>query len=224
MRRIGKEAIVFLVKENQSVLKTMNEKSKIIKFPGISFARNASPGKHVEKLDDIESWEPYTKLIEEEDYPGLVRYCKQIAEQFPDDLYSQYHLGDAYVLNGEYEKAIEFLSEHHRKHPWNTDFQYVILKALFALDKTENDFDWVEEPVILRMSKDIIDSCYELLRFKRKPRPVFLIYTEFVTEGYLHFTEEDLFNALVKDSRFIVEKLDEGPLFAEVKVARKGKK
>ena len=65
---------------------------------------------------------------------------------------------------------------------------------------------------------------YELLRPKRKPRPVYIIYTEFVTKGYLHFTEEDLFNALVKDSRFIVEKLDEGPLFAEVKVARKRKK
>jgi tetratricopeptide (TPR) repeat protein len=202
----------------------MNEKSKIIKFPGIFSARNTSPGKYGEKLDDIESWEPRAKLIEEEDYPGLVRYCKQIVEQFPDDLYTQYYLGDAYVLNGEYEKAIEFLSEHHRKHPWNTDFQHVILKALFALGETENDFYWAEEPVILRMSKDIIDSCYELLRFKRKPRPVFMIYTEFVTEGYLHFTEEDLFNALVKDSRFIVEKLDEGPLFAEVKVARKGKK
>jgi len=202
----------------------MSKKSKIIKFPGIFSARNASPVKSGEKLDDIESWEPYAKLIEEEDYPGLVRYCKQIAEQFPDDLYAQNHLGDAYVLNGEYEKAIEFLSEHHRKHPWNTDFQYAILKALFALGKTEKDFYWVEKPVILRMSKDIIDSCYELLRHKRKPRPVYIIYTEFVTEGYLHFTEEDLFNALVKDSRFIVEKLDEGPLFAEVKVARKRKK
>ena len=144
----------------------MSKKSKIIKFPGIFFARNASPGKYGEKLDDIESREPYVKLIEEEDYPGLVRYCKQIAEQFSDGLYAQYYLGDAYVLNGEYEKAIEFLSEHHRKHPWNTDFQHVILKALFALDKTENDFYWAEEPVILRMSKDIIDSCYELLRLK----------------------------------------------------------
>jgi tetratricopeptide (TPR) repeat protein len=162
--------------------------------------------KYEEQIDDFESWEPYAKLIEEEDYPNLVRYCKKRAEQFPDDLYAQYYLGDAFVLNGEYEKAIEFLSEHHRKHPWNKDYQHVILKALFALGKTENDFYWVEEPIILRMSA------------------VFAIYTEFVTEGYLHFTEEDLFNALLNDKRFIVEKLDEGPIFAEVKVNRKRKK
>ena len=199
-------------------------KSKIIKFRRISSARNTSLDKYEEQFDDFESWEPYAKLVEKEDYSGLVRYCKKIAEQFPDDLYAQYYLGDAYVLNGEYDKAIEFLSEHHRKHPWNRDYQHVILNALFALGKTENDFYWVEEPIILRMSEDVVDACYKFLIVKRKPRPVFLIYTEFVTEGYLHFTEEDLFNALLNDKRFIVEKLDEGPIFAEVKVNRKRKK
>ena len=199
-------------------------KSKIIKFRSISSTRNTSLDKYEEQLDDFESWEPYAKLIEEEDYLGLVRYCKKIAEQFPDSLYAQYYLGDAYVLNGEYEKAIEFLSEHHRKHPWNKDYQHVILNALFALGKTEDDFNWFEEPIILRMSEDVVDACYKFLRRKRNPRPVFIIYMEFVTEGYLHFTEEDLFNALLNDKRFIVEKLEEGPIFAEVKVNRKRKK
>ena len=199
-------------------------KSKIIKFRSISSTRNTSLDKYEEQLDDFESWEPYAKLIEEEDYLGLVRYCKKIAEQFPDSLYAQYYLGDAFVLNGEYEKAIEFLSEHHRKHPWNKDYQHVILNALFALEKTEDDFNWFEEPIILRMSEDVVDACYKFLRRKRNPRPVFIIYMEFVTEGYLHFTEKDLFNALLNDERFIVEKLEEGPIFAEVKVNRKRKK
>ena len=202
----------------------MGMKSKIIQFRKISSERSTSLDKYEEQIDDFESWEPYAKLIEEEDYPNLVRYCKKRAEQFPDDLYAQYYLGDAFVLNGEYEKAIEFLSEHHRKHPWNKVYQHVILKALFALGKTENDFYWVEEPIILRMSEDVVDASFKFLRRKRRPRPVFAIYTEFVTEGYLHFTEEDLFNALLNDKRFIVEKLDEGPIFAEVKVNRKRKK
>jgi len=77
-------------------------------------------------------------------------------------------LGEAYVLNGEYEKTIEFLSHHHKKHPWNIDFQHVILDALFALGKNENDFDWVEKPVVLRMSDDILDACYHFLKPKRK--------------------------------------------------------
>ena len=66
------------------------------------------------------------------------------AEQRPDHLYAQYNLGHAYILNGEYENAIDFMSDHHRKHPWIGDYQYVILDALFALDKDEGDFNWVE--------------------------------------------------------------------------------
>jgi hypothetical protein len=101
------------------------------------------------------------------------------------------------------------------------DFQHVILDALFALGKNENDFDWTEKPVILRMSSDILDACYDFLKPKRKPRPVVELHIEFVMEGYLLFTEEDLFKALVQDQRFIVDNLDEGPLFAEVRVLRK---
>jgi hypothetical protein len=49
-------------------------------------------------------------------------------------------------LNGEYENAIDFMSDHHRKHPWIGDYQHVILDALFALDKDEGDYNWVENP------------------------------------------------------------------------------
>ena len=157
---------------------------------------------------------------EKKDYPGLVGYCKQRAERLPDDPYAQYYLGEAYVLNGEYEMAIEFLSEHHKHHADNPDYHHVILDALYALGKTEDDFDWVEKPVILRMSTEILDACYEFLRSRRKPRSVNELYTRFVMEGYLLFTEEDLLKALSEDSRFVVEDADAG-IFAEVRVAGK---
>jgi len=70
------------------------------------------------------------------------------------------------------------------------------------------------------MSKDIIDACYEFLKPKRKPRSVLEIHTQFVTKGYLLFTEEDLFRALVKDNRFMVENLNRGVFSAQVRVAR----
>jgi len=91
------------------------------------------------------------------------------------------------------------------------------------LGKTEDDFDWVQEPVILKMSTEILDACYEFLRSRRKPRSVNELYTRFVMEGYLLFTEEDLLNALLGDSRFVVENADAG-LFAEVRVSGKGRK
>jgi len=199
----------------------MSKKSNIIKFPGNPSTSHISHNEYDDEFDDFEAWEALVELREAEDYPGLVKYCKQRAERFPDDPYSQFYLGEAYVLNGEYEKAIEFLSEQHLKQPGNMDFQHVILDALFALGKNEDDFDWMEKPVILRMSNEILDVCYQFLKPKRKPRSVIELHIEFVMKGYLLFTEEDLFKALVQDQRFIVDNLDEGPLFAEVRVVRK---
>jgi tetratricopeptide (TPR) repeat protein len=199
----------------------MKEKSNSIKFPPNRSKSRESHDEYHHEFHDFEAWETLVELREAEDYPGLVRYCKRRADRFPDDPYSQFYLGEAYVLNGDYEKAIEFLSKHHRKQPDNMDFQHLILNALFALDKTEDDFDWTEKPVILRMSDDFLNICYEYLKPKRKPRSIIELYTEFVMNGYLLFTVEDLFKGLVQDQRFIVDNLDAGPLFAEVRVARR---
>jgi tetratricopeptide (TPR) repeat protein len=199
----------------------MKEKSNIIKFPPNRSKSRAPHDEYHHEFHDFEAGEALVELREAEDYPGLVRYCKRRADRFPDDPYSQFYLGEAYVLNGEYEKAVEFLSKHHRKQPDNIDFQHVILDALFALGKTEDDFDWTEKPVILRMSDDILNICYEYLKPKRKPRSIIELYTEIVMKGYLLFTAEDLFKGLVQDQRFIVDNLDEGPFFAEVRVARR---
>ena len=187
-------------------------------------ARSISPKEHKDDFDDFEDWEPYAQLIEKQDYPGLVRYCKKRAEQRPDHLYAQYNLGHAYILNGEYENAIDFMSDHHRKHPWIGDYQHVILDALFALDKDEGDYNWVEKPVVLRLSENILDACYEFLKPKRKPRSVADLYIEFVMKGYLLFTEEDLYNALSTEQRFNVENPCEDQHLAKVQVVRKKEK
>ena len=200
----------------------MKDKRKIIKLP--SGLTKANTSYDEEEFHDFEEWELHAELLEKKDYPTLVEYCKQRAEQRPDDLYAQHDLGQAYVLNGEYEKAIEFISDHHRKHPWNEDYQYIILDALFALGRDENDFNWIETPIVLRMSEDILDACYEFLRSKRRPRSITELHTEFVTKGYLLFTEEDLLNALLLDERFIVECPDPESLYAEISVARKKSK
>ena len=199
----------------------MNEKGKIIRFPGNPPNRELAGDD--DGVLDFEAWEPYQEFLDKEDYPGLVRYCERQAERAPDDLYAQYYLGDAYVLNAEYKKAIKFMAEHHRKHPWNGDYQYVILNALFALGKTEDDFDWFEKPVVLRISPDIVDTCYELLKRKRNPRTVMELRTQFITEGYLLFTEEDLLEALVNDGRFDVKNSD-SVFSANIRVARKNRR
>jgi len=200
----------------------MGEESRITHFPD-NRAKPASPSdsRGDADEDDFEAWEPLVAFREKEDYAGLVEYCKHRAERFPDDPYAQFYLGEAYVLNGECEKAIEFLSHHHKKQPWNIDFQHVILDALFALGENENDCNWIEKAVVLRMSDDILDACYRFLKPKRKSRSVLEIYTHFITEGYLLFTEDDLFKGITEDERSIVEDVDQGVLLAQVRIARK---
>ena len=201
----------------------MDEKSRIIQFPN-KRAKPATSSDNCDNYadeDDFEAWEPLVEFREKKDYAGLVEYCKHRAKRFPKDLYAQFYLGEAYVLNGEYEKAIEFLSHHHKKYPWNTDFQHVILDALFALGKNENDFNWTEKPIVLRMTDGVLDVCYEFLKPKRKSRSVFDIHTYFDTKGYLLFTEEELFTALIEDDRFILEDVDQGACHAQVRIARK---
>jgi len=195
----------------------MKNKSKIIEFP------SSKKKTEIDTEFDFETGVEHQKLIDNEDYADLVRSCKQIAERNPGGLYAQSHLGNAYFLNGEYKKAIEFMADHHKKHPWNPDYQHVILDSLFALGKTEDDFNWIEKPEILRMSTDIIDTCYEFLKRKRKPRSIMELYTLFVTEGYLLFSEKDLLKALLNDERFKVDK-PESEFWAEVSVMRKKRK
>ncbi len=56
---------------------TMSKGSKIIKFSRVFSARSISSNEHEDDFDDFEDWESYAQLIEKQDYPGLVRYCKK---------------------------------------------------------------------------------------------------------------------------------------------------
>lgn len=209
--------------KKKKYIKNNKSKAKVIQFP-TDYNPKTIPDdyddNYMDEYDDFEDWETLVELKDNEDYPGLVEYCKKKAERDPDDPYAQYYLGEAYVLNGEYERAIQFLSKHHKKIPYSTDYQYVILDALFALGKNEDDFEWTEKPIVLRMSREILDTCYEFLKPKKKPRTVVDLYMEFIAKGYLYFKEKDLYKALVEDNRFIVEKTT-GIFTAEVRILRK---
>ncbi len=189
-------------------------KSKVIKS-GVDL-----PETEICDYDEFDDWEVYYDLLEKKDYKGLLQYREERAKKFPDDPDTQYYLGEAYVLNGEYEKAILFLSDHHRSGPENPNFIHVILDALFAQGKSEDDFKWVIKPKVFRMNQEILNKCYDYLKPKRKPQPIGTLHIDFMFDGYLLFTAEDLLKAIVEDKRFIVGNPEKGA-FAEVKVARK---
>lgn len=182
---------------------------KILNFPIQSQMNN-----------EFEDSEAQYYFINNEDYKGLLKFNLERAAKYPNDPYAQYYLGEAYIYNKQYKKAIDFLTVHYNKYPENLDYQYLILQALFALGKNENDFNWKEKPNVFRLNKNFLDKCYSYLRFKRKARTISEIYGHFFLNGYMNFTEEDLFEAIIKDKRFIVTDQDWKQL-AEVKVVRK---
>lgn len=92
------------------------------------------------------------------------------------------------MLNGEPKKAIELLSEPHRKYPNWHDFQHVLLDALFALGKDETDFEWAEEIPVHRFGESVLDRCHAWLKPKRKPRNAYDLHHLFEIDGYCLFT------------------------------------
>jgi len=169
----------------------------------------------------FESWEDHYDLHEQRDYPSLVALCESEVRRRPDDLHAAERLANAYMLNKEYEKVIEFAAKVHRECPDISSFQHRILDALGALGKDENDFDWTVRPKIIRLTANFADRCYDYLRPKRNPRSIHDLSFEIGKGDYLAFTADDLLQYLKQDTRFEID--GSHPATAEIKIARKRK-
>jgi tetratricopeptide (TPR) repeat protein len=177
------------------------------------------------EVEYAEDWEDDHYYYDKQDWKGLLKLRERYAKLNENDLYAQWRLGEAYILNGEYQKAIEILSNLHIKYPDFLDVQYSILDALFALNKTEKDFKWIERPTVILLDKDILDRCYDYLKNKRKPRTISDLYSGFVMlQGYVRFSEKEIFESLVTDGRFIVDGDGEYTFDTKVKVVLKEKR
>jgi len=155
-------------------------------------------------FDGCEDWEGDYYYYNKADWKGLIKYRERVAKNYPKDSDIQWQLGEDYVLNSEFEKALEILSKLHYKEPDNINVQYSILDALFGENKTEDDFIWIEKPKVVRLDEKVFDICYNLLKTKRKPKEVGFLYVDLYSYGYLTFKESDLLEALIKDTRFSV--------------------
>ena len=131
-------------------------------------------------------------------------------------------LSEAYLLNGQYDKALQLLASLHRADPDLTPYQHDILRALRALGRDNDDLEWVQPPEILTVNPDLIDRCYQFLKPLRKPRSIWELTSSIGGEAYQDFTDDELLQALVVDERFVVvcDELSE----AKISVARKRKR
>jgi hypothetical protein len=96
-------------------------------------------------------------------------------------------------------------------------YQHVILDALFALGRREQDVAWVVAPRVYRLGPEVLDACFGYLRGKRRPRLVVELVGEVLLDGYRTFSHAELAVALRADPRFVVE---EGWGLPHVTVAR----
>jgi len=197
-----------------------NNKTRIIEFPSKTGKSSPTVAKDgIENFNEYEGYEDeeYFYLLEEKDYPGLIQYCKNRTAENPADLHAKAHLGKAYILNGNYEKALSYLTECHQQYPDIDEYQHLLLDVLFGMGMTEDDYDWSKRPVVLRLTKDIIDACYLYLKPKRKPRSIYNIHNEFVFKGYVAFTPKDLLLELLDDQRFIADDPEDQELLRVVR-------
>ena len=155
--------------------------------------------------DDTEDWEIEAYFYDNQDWKGLVEYRYQRAENNPGDPDCQWGLGEAYVLLGEYEKAISLLSDLHKHHPDDPNIQHSLLDALFADGRDDTAVEWISKPNMIRLDQSTLNFCYHFVEKKRKPRTVDDLYIELIIKGYTTFDAEQLMSFLRSDNRFLLK-------------------
>lgn len=207
----------------------MNQKTKktnIIRFPVERIkGRRQAPNDFPETTSPNNEWpghewaEIEDELWAKEDFEALIRLHQKQLEEYPEDNFARFSLAQAYFFNYDYEKALETLHHLHTKTPDDPDVLYFIVEALLASGKTEDAFDWAVKPEMIGLTKNVMDSCYNMLKPGYKACSIDHLYNIFYDKGYLMFTQEQLLAALANDSRFLVthpEALEQ----AEVEIAR----
>ena len=148
---------------------------------------------------DFEEWESDAYFFDKEDWAGLLNLRKARAKKRPSDLYAQAAYAEALNLNRKYKETIDFLNPLYLE---NYEFGFgitEILDALYGLGKTEDDFTWLEKPVVLKLDKNKLDLCEKFLKGKRKHVSFLRIYENLIMQAdYLTFNEQELSDYLKK--------------------------
>ena len=174
-------------------------------------------------FDELEDWEEDYNLINAENWPGLLEFRRKKALKRPSDLHAQEAYAEALNLNKKHRETIDFLRPLYAEN-WDIGFGIsVILDALYAQGKTEDDFDWIKKPEILKLDHSMIGFCREQLINKRKPYEVWQLHTAMIMKfDYVAFNESELV-AFIFQCNEIFEISGEGDHFSDLKVKLKRK-
>lgn len=159
----------------------------------------------IDDFEQFDAWcEHHYSLMGDRNYPELVDLCRERLARDPEDGHAVEALAEAYLLNNQGQDSIEMLTPYYIENPEHPLYAHAILDTLFSMGKCIEDFPWKVQPYVLELTKAVLDKYYQYLKPKRKPRSVTDLFYTYIGDGYLHFTDEDLLQALMDDGRFVV--------------------
>jgi hypothetical protein len=148
----------------------------------------------------LEDWEDDKILFENEDWINLLELREERAKNAPSDLYAQQRFAEALNLNKRFADTLDFITPIYHNN-YETGFGiHEIIDALYGLGKSENDFNWIVKPKVIKLDSDALKLCVDFLKLKRKPSSITDLYCDLIMHGdYSSFDEEQLGAFLLKN-------------------------
>lgn len=158
-----------------------------------------------------------------EDWIGLLELREGRAKKHPSDLYAQQRFAEVLNLNKRYKETLDLVTPLYRKNYESGFGVYEIIDALYGLGKTENDFNWIIKPIVLKLDSYTLQLCIDFLRPKRKVTSITDKYCELIMKAdYWTFNEKDLAEYLIKyPDKFDIKKGSDYFGDIELKIKRK---
>jgi hypothetical protein len=150
---------------------------------------------------DFEEWESDAVFVENEDWIALLKLRQNIASKRPNDLYAQQRYSEALIFNKKFQDAIDVLTPLYHDN-YKDGFGVVeIIQALIGLGKTENDYNWIIKPRILKLDKNTLDLCIVFMKSKDNFIKFYDLYEYLMLDAdCLLFEDEELLEFLIEES------------------------
>ena len=150
---------------------------------------------------DLELSEEEKAIIESKDWPALLELRKGLAESRPEDLLAWQRYTESLNLNKMHKEAIDAIEPFYRE---NYDFGFGIFEIIdvfLGMGKTEDDFDWIEKPEVVKLNDKTLDFCIKVLKRQGGPVSIYSLFEAQLAQGeYLAFHIKEFLEFLTERS------------------------
>jgi len=172
-------------------------------------------------VDGMPVAEREQRLVEAEDWDGLIALRKRQLVRHPGEPHSILCLAEAYAAAGDHESSLAVAGDGYREHPDDLWLEDAVLAALLALGRSEHDYPWFgETPPVLRLDDRLMERVSELVAASQEeldePSDPYLLYHALQDEAYLAFSPAELIAAIRSDPRFVVDDDPDAPWYPGV--------